>query len=200
MNLVKNPARNEYPLHDLIRQRYSPRAYDADRLIPHDAILSLLEAARWSPSSNNRQPWRFIVAPRDDRAAYDKLFSLLAASNQSWAKNAALLMLALVDMRDQHVIAHHDVGAAVMNMTVQATALGLGVRQIGGMDYQLARTIYQIPDDYAVSHAMAIGYPTHAHILPEDQAYWETAPRQRQALSEMVFREWGEVSPLLPDN
>ncbi|HQW50879.1 MAG TPA: nitroreductase family protein [Tepidiformaceae bacterium] len=84
---------------DLIRERWSPRAFDATREVTMDDLWRLFEAARWAPSSRNEQPWRFVVAHRQQSpATYQALFAALGASNQAWAGTAPVLILAAVQL------------------------------------------------------------------------------------------------------
>jgi len=198
---MNKPANNDHPIHDIIRERWSPRAFSS-RPIDRETILSLLEAARWAPSSRNDQPWHFIVATKDDPDAYDELLNLLKTSNQRWAGNAPLLLLtvARVDMGEYvNRNALHDVGQAVAYLTFQAQAHGLSIRQMGGIMLDEMTTAYGIPEGYEVLNAMAVGYVAEPETLPEDLQAKEHKPRERKPLSEFVFREWGQASPLLQD-
>lgn len=194
-------AQTQYPVHDLIRNRWSPRAF-ADRLVEQDKLLSLLEAARWAPSSYNQQPWSFIIATKDSPVEYNRLLSTLVEFNQGWAKNAPVLLLAIAKLHfddgkaNRH--AFHDVGLALENLTLQATALGLSVHQAAGFDRDKARKEYQIPEEYEPATAVVIGYAGDPQLLPDGLREREIAPRVRKPLQELVFTgQWGNVSPLL---
>src|SRR5207247_9166076 len=124
-------------IHDLLRRRWSPRAF-SDRRVEPDKLRSLGEAARWSPSSYNEQPWSFIVGTKEDEAEYARLLSCLVEGNIEWAQHAPVLMVSVARLSfeedgkpNRH--AFHDVGQAVANLIVQATALGLVVHQLAGM-------------------------------------------------------------------
>src|ERR1043165_8609214 len=119
----------EYPVEEIIRRRWSPRSF-ADRPVDRETLQSLFEAARWAASSFNEQPWSFIVATADKKEEYATLLSCLTEKNQQWARLAPVLMVSVAklsfqknDRPNRH--AFHDVGMAVANMIVQATALGL---------------------------------------------------------------------------
>ena len=90
---MDKPAESSAPLHELIRERWSPRAF-ADRSIEPEKVRSLLEAARWAPSSSNGQPRIYIVATKDKPEEFARLASCLVDGN-AWAKRAALLVLAV---------------------------------------------------------------------------------------------------------
>lgn len=195
-------ATPNYPIHELLINRWSPRAF-ADTPVEREKILSLLEAARWAASSSNLQPWSFIVAPREDEVAFSRAVDTLMAGNVPWASKAPLLMISVAHMINPHrnaphAYAWHDVGLAVQNMIIQATAMGLYVHQMGGFDKEKARANFNIPENFAPVAAIAVGYLGNPDDLPEDRRSGETAPRERKPLSEFVFgRQWGQVSPLL---
>ncbi len=199
---MTKPAPTQYPLHDLLAQRWSPLAF-AERPVEVEKIQSLLEAARWAASCFNEQPWHFILATRDRPDQYERLLSCLVAANQTWAGRAPVLLLTVASLAfrrngkpNRH--AYHDVGLAVGNLTVQATALGLSVHQMAGIEPDRARTLYSIPDGYEVVSAIAIGYLGSPAALPEALQSREAAPRQRREFSSFVFSEqWGEASPLV---
>src|SRR5207249_9094308 len=117
-------AETQYPIHDLLRRRWSPRAF-SDRRVEPDKLRSLWEAARWSPSSYNEQPWSFIVATKEDEAEYARLLSCLVEGNIEWAQHAPVLMVSVARLSFEGVgkaIRHafHDVGQAGANRMVQA--------------------------------------------------------------------------------
>jgi len=124
---MEKPAETQYPIHDLLRRRWSPRAF-SDRRVDPAIMRSLLEAARWAPSSYNEQPWSFIVATKDDPVEFGRLLSCLVEGNIQWAQHAPVLMVSVARLSfeddgkpNRH--AFHDVGQAVANLSVQATAL-----------------------------------------------------------------------------
>ncbi len=187
-------------LHDLIALRRSPRAF-AEVPIPPSILQTVLDAARWAPSSMNAQPWRFILATKDQPETYQRLFSILKEGNQRWAGKAPVLMLAVAhvgpaDKRNRH--AWYDTGAAVSQMTLQALSYGVYVRQMGGFYPDQARAVFNIPDDFEPVVALALGYPAPADSLPEDLRARELAPRVRRPLTETVFEgAWGQSSSIL---
>ena len=194
---MEKPADNQNPIHELIKQRWSPLAFNI-RPVEPEKIASLLEAARWAASCFNEQPWFFIVATQDNAQEYEKLFSCLVEANQTWAKDAPLLMLSVAKLSftrnnkpNRHAL--HDLGFAVGNLTLQAQALGLFVHQMGGFDADKARTLYSIPEDYEPVAAIAIGYPGNLSQLDEDLQQRELSPRSRKPLTEFVFRgNWNQ--------
>jgi nitroreductase len=199
---MQKPAANDFPVHQLIRDRWSPRAF-ADKAIPQDVLRSLFEAARWAPSSNNEQPWAYIVATKDDQADFDKTLGVLVEFNAGWAKNAAALAIAVVELAFSNNSvpnrnAQYDTGAASALLSVEATARGLAVHQMAGFDPEKARQTFGIPAGWEAIAAMAIGYPGNPDSLPQKLKDRELAPRTRKPLSEFVMAgRWGHPAPFV---
>ena len=190
----------EVPVHELIRERRSPLAY-SDRPVGTEELRSLLEAARWAASSFNQQPWHFIVATKEDPAEYERLLGCIVPGNVVWARNAPVLMLSVAKLTfdangapNRHAL--HDTGQAAAQLALQATALGLGVHQMGGFDAARAREVFSIPEGYEPVAAIAVGYPGDPESLPESLRVRASAPRTRRELGEFVFTgRWGKTSP-----
>jgi len=196
MSSVKQ-ASTDHPIHELLSERFSPYLFEP-RSVERDKLLACLEAARWSASSYNEQPWTFLVAERDNTEEFEKMLACLAEANQSWAKNAGALILTVVSTKFKkngkpNRVAEHDIGLAAASFTFQATALGLHVHQMAGIEMSKCQTAYDIPEDHKAFTAIAVGY---AAQLEGDSAMAERdqAPRSRKPLSEFVFQGgWGKT-------
>ena len=199
---MHKPAPTDLPVHDLIRDRWSPRAF-ADKPIEPAVLASLFEAARWAPSSSNEQPWAFLVATKEDSENFAKMLSVLVEFNAGWAKNASVLALAVSSLKfhangNPNRNAFYDTGAATALLSVEATARGLGVHQMAGFDHAKAKQVFEIPEDWEPIAALAIGHPGHHDSLPEGLKAREVAPRTRKPLSEFVMSgRWGHTSPIV---
>lgn len=195
-DLMETLTEKEIQIHPLIKKRWSPRAF-FNRSVEKEKLLQLFEAARWAPSSYNEQPWRFIVATKENPAAFGLLFDCLTEKNQRWAVSAPVLMLSIAKTHferngkpNRH--AYHDVGLAMGNLLTQATSMGLYVHQIAGFSTERARELLQIPEGYEPVAMIAIGYLGNFRQLPEDLQEREQAPRKRKELNDIVFSEmWG---------
>ncbi|MEL6404868.1 MAG: nitroreductase family protein [Chloroflexota bacterium] len=191
----------DFPVLDVIRKRWSPRAFDS-RPVEQEKLLTVLEAARWAASSMNTQPWRFIIATRDNEAEFEKLLSVINEGNQAWAKDAPVLLLAVAkkhhDAGWDNRHAQHDVGQALAYLTLQATELDLRVRMMGGFDAEKAQAVYEIPDDFIPMTTLALGYQGTLEQLSEKLQERELKERTRKPLTELVFGDtWGSVSSLV---
>lgn len=186
-------AMTQVPIHDIIAQRWSGRAFDAQRPVGREHIIALLEAARWAPSCFGDEPWRFIVWDKNtDAAAWQKAFACLGEFNQQWVINAPLLLLSIANtsFRENgkpNRWSHYDTGAATENLSLQATALGLMAHQMGGFDADKAQQTFNIPAQYECMAMIAVGYPSTPEILAQDLKLRELAPRKRRPLQECFF-------------
>lgn len=185
------PAETAVPIHPLLAERWSSRAF-SDEPVSREIILSLFEAARWAPSCFNEQAWRFIVATRDDPEAHARLNACYTTSNQRWSTKAWVLMIALavetfeVDGSPNRM-AQYDVGQAVQNLTVQASSHGLNVRQAASIDITKIREQYRVPDGVTVLCAVAVGYPGDSDGLVPPLPERERQPRTRRPLEDLFF-------------
>jgi nitroreductase len=195
--MMVKPADTQHPIHDLIKRRWSPRAF-SDQQIDAEKLHMLLEAARWAPSSNNEQPWRFIIANKDHETEWNRLLACLVEGNRKWAYRAPVLILSVASLNFQddstpnrHAL--HDTGMAVENLVLQATALGLATHQMAGFDVEKARADLKIPSGYEPVAMIAVGYPGDLAFLPDRLRERELQPRSRQPISEWTFSgQWGE--------
>jgi nitroreductase len=195
---MQKPAPTNFPVHDLIRHRWSPRAF-AEKPVEPSVLASLFEAARWAPSSSNEQPWAYLVATKDEKENFAKTLGVLVEFNAGWAKEAPVLMIAVSRLNFQNGTpnrnAFYDTGAATALLSVEATARGLAVHQMAGFDPAKAKQVFEIPEDWEPIAAIAIGYPGDPSSLPQKLHDREVAPRTRKPLSEFVMSgRWGHTS------
>jgi nitroreductase len=184
----------------VIAGRWSARSF-ADREVSPADLAKVFEAARWSASSRNEQPWRFLVGRRGS-STYKKIFSTLGGHNRDWAGAAPVLILGAASATFVHngsanAYALYDLGAAAAALSLQASALGLRTHSMAGFDHDAARQIFQIPDDYHLGAVIALGYQGEPSALAQADLFdQEIAPRTRKPLSEFVLSEWGVPAEL----
>ena len=190
--IIEKRAKTDFPIHELIAKRWSARAFST-RPVERSKLLSILEAARWAPSSRNEQPWRYIVFTNDNPEMLKKAQSVLKEIND-YAKRAPILICAITkktysDNGNPNRLYFHDLGAANENMFLEAFNQGLIMHEMGGFDLQKARELFNVPADYEVGIMIAIGYQDGYHVLPERLKEKAFTPRPRKPLSEIVFME-----------
>jgi nitroreductase len=190
---MQKPAITSVEILETITNRWSPRAYDASKTVTHEQIIALLEAARWAPSSYGDQPWRIVVFDKTTNPqAWQQAFDCLLPSNQTWAKNAPVLLLGCANTMleyngDANRFAQYDTGAAIENLCLQATHLGLMTHQMGGFKSDLAREKFNIPAQFTPMAMLTVGYQGDANDLPDDLKARELADRKRKPLGELFF-------------
>lgn len=177
-------------INELILKRWSPVAFDP-KPVEFDKIQLLFEAAKWAPSANNNQPWRFIYATRD-MPEYEVFLQLMTGPNQVWAKTAPLLVLSLAQVisiykNRPNRLALYETGMAVSNLLLQATSMDLLVHQLGGYDHERAKEELIIPTRYEPAAMMAIGYKGDPAQLPEKVAAREKSKRTRMEISKFLI-------------
>lgn len=187
-------------LHPLLETRWSPRAFSTESLTDAE-LLPLFEAARWAPSASNEQPWRFIVARRDQAEAFGRIFACLSESNRRWAGTAGALAIAVAarftGSGRENGHARYDLGQAVAHLTVQAADAGIYVHQMGGFSADAARTAFAIPEGFDPAVAIALGRLGDVEALDERDRERESKTRDRRSLSKTVFGgAWDEPASL----
>jgi nitroreductase len=172
-----------------------------DKPVPLNVLRCLFEAARWAPSSNNEQPWAYLVAASDDQDNFDKMLSVLVEFNANWAKGAPVLAIAIAELafaknNAPNRNAQYDTGAATALLSMEATAHGLAVHQMAGFDPEKARQVFGIPAGWEAIAALAIGYAGDPASLPQPLKDRETAPRTRKPIADFVMTgHWGHIAP-----
>lgn len=183
----------QVPLHPLLAQRWSPRAFDPAHVVDDATLAALLEAARWAPSAMNAQPWRFVVGRRGD-AVFDLVADTLLHSNRVWAPRASALVVAVamttVDGHE-HPGATYDLGQAVAHLTVQAHAEGLHSHQMGGFDRPALAAALGLPPGATPVVVVAVGRLDDPGSLPTELRVRETTARRRLPLGEIAYADWG---------
>jgi len=186
------------PLHELLEKRWSPRAFDVKRSVSRDQLAALLEAARWAPSCNGDEPWRYLMWDRArDPDGWQKAYDCLSENNKKWVKNVPLLLLSCAGSIFGHSgkpnrYGQHDTGAASVCLALQGAALGLAVHQMGGYDAAKARAAFDIPPEYTPMAMIAVGYQASPDVLDPETREKELKARARKPLETHFFEGgWG---------
>lgn len=179
---------SDYPIDPILLDRWSPRSMSGEA-ISEEEIFSLFEAARWAPSSYNAQPWRFLYATRGS-AEWPLFFDLMIDFNKGWTKNAALIGVIIshkVFERNNKPSPTHsfDAGAAWMSLAIEGSSRGLVVHGMEGFDYEKARAVLEIPNDYQVEAMFAVGKRAPVSALPPELQEREM-PSSRKTIHEFI--------------
>lgn len=166
---------------DLIRQRYSVRAYKPDP-VEAEKLQQVLEAVRWAPSACNRQPYQLIVM---DTAKY--AVDLKQIYHRSWFYSQAPYVIAICGLTqeawrrgDGHNYQYVDAAIAMDHLILAATELGLGTCWVAAFDVQAAREVLGLPLNVEPIAFTPLGYPAD-----------EPGPKDRKEVDELVrYGRW----------
>ncbi len=195
---ARKPAETDHPIHELLSERWSPRAF-ADKPVERETLHSLFEAARWAASAGNQQPWHFLFATKENAEDYARFTSLLWEFNAVWTHSAPVLILVVAQLYTRlgtESYSYHDTGMATANLLTQAVALGLVAHPMAGFDANKAKIELNIPEGNTPLVMIALGYPGIPDQLSEQLRERELAPRVRKPLNEFVFEGlWQQPAP-----
>jgi nitroreductase len=195
---MSNQVDTDHPVLEIIVSRWSPYSFD-ERPVPDEDLLSLFEAARWAPSSYNEQPWHYIVAKKENKEEFERMLSCLVEANRIWAQNVPVLALGITRLNfvrnnKPNRAAIHDLGLASMNLVLEATARGISVHQMIGIEPGRVRTVYRVPEGFEPMTGLAIGYATSPDRLPNELQERDLTRQPRRPLKEFLFSgRWGNV-------
>jgi nitroreductase len=182
-------AQTRLPVIDLIKKRWSARAF-SDQSLTEEQILTLIEAAAWAPSSMNEQPWRYRYGLKGTRV-FDQLSDCLLPGNQPWAKSAATLLLCTAKKNfarngAPNHYALHDTGMANAFLMLQATEMNIYGHIMAGFDQSKLNESFALSEDETAVCIIALGYLGNPEQLEEPFRTRETTPRSRMALEDFI--------------
>ncbi|MBV9867578.1 MAG: nitroreductase family protein [Abitibacteriaceae bacterium] len=185
---VKSHRQAEHDVQPIFLNRWSPRAFSPEP-IAEELLWSVFEAARWAPSSNNEQPWRFLVARSE--ADRKRFLEFLFPGNQVWAQHAPVLVVVVAKKTFSHngnpnPVATFDCGCAWGYLALQALHNGLITHGMAGFDRDAARAALNVPQDYDPVAVLAIGRHGDKALLPEAVQQREV-PSGRRPAAESVM-------------
>jgi len=156
---------------EVVRKRRSVRQY-SNQPVDEELVRRIVDAARLAPSGGNCQPWRFFAVFSESKR--EELVQCTYRRNnpesppQDWLRQAPVLILVCKDTRSttekydrwgRDFIATQDCAAAVENMLLAATALGLGTCWIGGVRVADVQCLFELPTYLDPFCIVAVGYP-----------------------------------------
>ena len=184
-------AQTAVEINEVLANRRSPRSLDANVALSNEDLLAILEAARWAPSANNGQPWRFFVGHRGDEV-FAQILDSLASFNQGWAhRSSELILVAGVHTREDGTPNKgylYDCGLAVAQMVVETHHRGFVAHQMTGFDAAKAAENLGADASFTPVAVIAIGKQAPADLLQGAMLERENAPRQRKSLEEIVVK------------
>lgn len=189
----------EVPIQPILLRRWSPYAL-AGPPVSHEDLAALFEAARWTPSSRNEQPWAFVVTERGTEE-FERAVECLVEGNRGWARHAGVLAFAVSKKAFDHNgavnrTALYDLGAAAAHLTFEATARGLFVHQMGGILPEEVRRVFAVPDSHEPVTGIAIGHLGASDGVPESNLVRDAKRRGRKPSREFAFGgSWGHPAP-----
>jgi nitroreductase len=198
--MSKEAQTNDNVIHPLLKDRWSPRAFE-DRPVEKEKLMNILEAARWSPSASNIQPWVFFLGLKGDET-YEKIFRTMVEFNRLWARFAPVLILNCGRLTNDEGVSNgtwqYDTGQSVAHLSLQAMAEGLYVHQMSGFDALKAAELFDLPEDVRAISLTALGYLGDPSMLHPRMQKSERAPRVRKELNTFVFAgKFGETSGII---
>jgi len=179
----------DFDILDVVKERWSPRAFDRDTPVKEEDLMGVMEAARYAPSCFNEQPWSFIAGlhGEDD---YKKILGVLNETNREWASNAPVLMLITSRKRfakNQRENRWHlfDAGTSWGYLSLEARSRDLHTHAMGGFNVAAAKEVFNIGDDTSIIAIVAMGYYGNIEELsPELQK--KEKPGLRKTTSEIL--------------
>ncbi len=192
----------QFEITETLAKRKSIRAFDIQKPVLRSYIMSLLEAARWSPSCFNDEPWRFIVWDKNDNnEAYQKAFDCLGEWNQKWVRTAPVIIasFAVSKFREgdkDNRWAEYDTGAAANSICIQAASMGLQAHQMGGYSADKLKEVFNVPTDVTSMAMIAIGYPGDIEVLDESYHEGENKIRTRKPFETNFYKDTWDSSIL----
>lgn len=183
---------SDFPINALSANRWSPRSFD-DKLVEKVKLHSILEAARWSASAFNAQPWRFLVAYQGDDN-YQKIIDTLVEFNQLWASKAPVLILNCYQINFSHngkpnSTAQYDLGQAIAHYSLEAVDQGLYLHQMTGFDAAKANESFGLGAEITTFSVTALGYIGDVSSLPEDMQKMELAEPKRMPQKDFLLND-----------
>lgn len=191
--MTENLAPTNIKINKLISKRWSPRVFDSTKIVSKQQISIICEAARWSPSCANSQPYRYIVWNKTTNPIdFVRAFGVLDEWNKHWVKNCPVLMVAIAETQTsdgrKNNWSEYDTGAASENICLQATDLGLFAHQMAGFDSKALSIEFDIPPRFKPMAMIAIGYKSEdLSIVDEKYQKTEVAERVRKPLEYNFF-------------
>ena len=138
-----------------------------DAAVDHEALEAIADAARWSGSSQNRQPWRFIVIERTEMLR--RVAEAGMPHTRALSTAPAAIAIAMIQQQGSAVSHAFDEGRAAERMLIAASFLdlGAGIAWIGAEARPAVGELLGLPEGRFVRTVVAVGHPTPAARQPK---------------------------------
>lgn len=171
--------------------------FEAAHELSEVEITRLLEAAQWAPSGGNRQPWRFVVAPRGT-TAHAVVNRHLSRGNSGWVPRAAVVFIGIALVADEGqepgdpTYPVYGLSQAAAHLTLQARAMELDAHQFAGFDHDAVAAELDLPAHARVIIGIAVGVRGNPEEVDPRDVEREQRPRTRLPLAEIAYgASWG---------
>lgn len=159
-------------VYDLILKRRTIRKFKQEKIQRH-VLEKLINAARLAPSASNLQPIKYIIV--DEKQQVDAVFEhvkwagyIAPYGDPAVDERPVAFVIMLLDTEIRKSYYDVDIGAAASNLTLAALEEGIGACWMGAIDRDAIRAMFQIPDKYVISLAIALGYPAESPVAEEE--------------------------------
>ncbi len=169
-------------------ERWSPRSFVPNTISELD-LKKIIDAARWSPSTMNEQPWLFFTASRET-SKFQEFVKCLNEGNQVWANHSSVIGFIIArkffkKKPRENSLAEFDCGAAWMALTIQARLLGYYTHGMGGINRAKIEELFNLDEKtQKVIMGFALGKRADASALPEELRNKEI-PSPREELGDI---------------
>jgi nitroreductase len=190
--IISKPAETIVPISELVTQRWSPRVFDSSHELSHGDVLALGEAARWAPSSNNAQPWKFSILRRETAEFQAVSYSGLTGFNQSWAPQASAYVVVMADQirpdgkEWDKAIAYYNAGLASAQIVFEAESMGLKSHYMGGILHDEIEAALGVSRVWIVN-VIAIGRQGDVSKVSDELQQRERSARERKPLEDIIL-------------
>lgn len=162
---------------EAIKKRRSIRGFQQKK-VGLNLLKELVAAARLAPSAANIQPLRYIIIAKPNwrQIVFNTLSWAAYIAPEGTPKKGARPMayiLVLIDKKEEKFPAQRDVGAAVQNILLLATAKGIASCWLGAIKREKLALGLEISSNYAIDSVVALGYPNEKSLVEA----WHDSPR-----------------------
>ncbi|HIH96231.1 MAG TPA: nitroreductase family protein [Thermoplasmata archaeon] len=153
---------------EAIKKRRSIRKYKKEE-VPKEALLKLVEAGIWAPTSGNIQAWEFIITKKKESIGKIKIFS------PGLIGEPAALIILCTNRREAYekggelgrdILCLMDISMAAQNILLEATEIGLGSCPVRSFNQAAIKKLLDLPNEVIPELIISIGYQAESPKPP----------------------------------